>query len=104
MVKSSELVAWSSAYFISGVRECLRACGADPELVQLVTCFPDAAPALTTSARIAHITFIGSEPIGKLVAQAATKELTPVTLELGGKDPAVLLESADLKYFNSTCE
>lgn len=102
VVKASELVAWSATYFIDSIRECLRVSGCDPELVQLVTCFPEAAEALTTSAEIAHITFIGSEEVGRKVAQAATKELTPVTLELGGKDPAILLKDADLKYFGST--
>ncbi|SPO35947.1 related to aldehyde dehydrogenase [Pseudozyma flocculosa] len=102
IVKASELVAWSATFFIEGVRECLRAAGADPELVQLVVCFPDAAEALTTSADVSHITFIGSEDVGRKVAVAATRELTPVTLELGGKDPAILLKDADLKYFQST--
>ncbi|KAN0065811.1 Meiotic Sister-Chromatid recombination aldehyde dehydrogenase [Thecaphora frezii] len=102
VVKASELVAWSATFFVEGVRKCLEAAGADPELVQLVVCFPEAAEALTTSPHIAHITFIGSEDVGRKVAVAATNELTPVTLELGGKDPAVLLQSADLKYFAST--
>ena len=102
VVKASELVAWSAHYFVDAIRECLRVSGCDPELVQLVTCFPEAAEVLTQSPEIAHITFIGSEPVGRLVAMAATKELTPVTLELGGKDPAILLKDADLKYFGST--
>ncbi|CDU25289.1 related to aldehyde dehydrogenase [Sporisorium scitamineum] len=102
VVKSSELVAWSAHYFVQGVRECLRVSGCDPELVQVVTCWPEAAEALTKSKDIAHITFIGSEQVGRLVAQAATEELTPVTLELGGKDPAILLKDADLNYFGST--
>ncbi|SPO28135.1 related to aldehyde dehydrogenase [Ustilago trichophora] len=102
VVKASELVAWSATYFIDAIRQCLRVSGCDPDLVQLVTCWPESAEALTQSAEIAHITFIGSEPVGRLVAQAATKELTPVTLELGGKDPAILLKDADLKYFGST--
>ncbi|CBQ68372.1 related to aldehyde dehydrogenase [Sporisorium reilianum SRZ2] len=102
VVKASELVAWSAKYFVDAMRQCLRASGCDPELIQLVTCWPDAAEALTQSVDIAHITFIGSEGVGRLVAQAATKQLTPVTLELGGKDPAILLKNADLRYFGST--
>lgn len=102
VVKASELVAWSATWFVDAIRECCRKAGCDPELVQIVTCFPEAAEALTQSGEIAHITFIGSEEVGRLVAQAATKELTPVTLELGGKDPAILLKDADLKYFGST--
>lgn len=102
VVKASELVAWSAQYFVEGMRECLRVSGCDPELVQLVTCWPEAAEVLTKSPDISHITFIGSEEVGRKVAQAATHELTPVTLELGGKDPAVVLKDADLKFFGST--
>ena len=36
-----------------------------------------------------HLTFTGSPRVGRLVAQAAAKNLVPVTLELGGKNPAV---------------
>ncbi len=35
------------------------------------------------------------------VAQAATEYLTPVTLELGGKDPAIILPSTDLQKYIS---
>lgn len=37
-----------------------------------------------------HLLFIGSTQVGRKVAQAAAKNLTPVTLELGGKSPAVI--------------
>jgi len=37
-----------------------------------------------------HLLFTGSTKVGRLVMQAAAKNLTPVTLELGGKSPAVL--------------
>lgn len=43
------------------------------------------------------IFFTGSVPVGKIVYQAAAKHLTPVTLELGGKSPAFVTESANLK-------
>lgn len=45
---------------------------------------------------------IGSEPVGKIVAQAAATNLTPTCIELGGKDCAILLPSADVSYFSST--
>lgn len=44
-----------------------------------------------------HIFFTGSPAIGKIVMQAAAKHLASVTLELGGKSPAFIDESADLK-------
>jgi len=102
IIKASENVAWSSHFFIDAVRRILDALGFPQDVVQLVTCWPEHADALTTHEDIGHITFIGSEPIGKLVAAAAVKHLTPTVIELGGKDPAVILPSADLKYFNST--
>ncbi len=43
------------------------------------------------------IFFTGSTKVGKIVYQAAAKNLTPVTLELGGKSPAIVTESCDLK-------
>ena len=44
-----------------------------------------------------HIFFTGGERIGRLVMEAAARHLTPVTLELGGKSPAVVLRDADLE-------
>jgi aldehyde dehydrogenase (NAD+) len=42
------------------------------------------------------IFFTGSTAVGKIVYQAAAKNLTPVTLELGGKSPAIVSKKADL--------
>ena len=44
-----------------------------------------------------HIFFTGGPPIGKVVMTAAAKHLTPVVLELGGKNPTIVHESADLR-------
>jgi len=43
-----------------------------------------------------HLFFTGSTAVGRMVALAAAKNLTPVTLELGGKSPAILDFSSDL--------
>ncbi len=45
----------------------------------------------------AHLFFTGSELIGKKVMRAAAENLTPITLELGGKTPAIIDPSAKLK-------
>ncbi|MGJ8684327.1 MAG: aldehyde dehydrogenase [Nonlabens sp.] len=50
-----------------------------------------------TSLKWDYIFFTGSPPVGKAIYQAAAKHLTPVTLELGGKNPCVVHESANLK-------
>ncbi|CEQ41728.1 SPOSA6832_03470 [Sporobolomyces salmonicolor] len=123
VVKPSESVAWSSLQVIEAVRTCLAACGEasyiafltsrhsdtnlsqftqDPELVQIVVTLPDSVEALTGDPRIKHITFIGSEEVGKKVALKAAEVGTPVLLELGGKDPCIILPSADVKYFTNT--
>jgi len=44
-----------------------------------------------------HIFFTGSTPIGKVVMQAAAQHLTSVTLELGGKSPAIIDQQVNLK-------
>lgn len=44
-----------------------------------------------------YIFFTGSVNVGKIVMEKASKHLTPVTLELGGKSPAIVDKTADLK-------
>ena len=43
------------------------------------------------------IFFTGSPAVGKIIHQAAAKNLTPVVLELGGKNPTIVHSSADMK-------
>jgi coniferyl-aldehyde dehydrogenase len=43
-----------------------------------------------------HLVFTGSTKVGRLVAEAAGRNLTPITLELGGKSPAIVDRSADI--------
>jgi aldehyde dehydrogenase (NAD+) len=47
--------------------------------------------------RFDYIFFTGSVPVGKVIMEAAAKNLTPVTLELGGKSPCIVHEDANLK-------
>ena len=44
-----------------------------------------------------HIFYTGNGTVGRIVMQAAAKHLTPVTLELGGKSPVIIDESANVK-------
>jgi aldehyde dehydrogenase (NAD+) len=44
-----------------------------------------------------YIFFTGSVAVGKIVAKAAAERLTPITLELGGKSPAIVDQTANLK-------
>jgi aldehyde dehydrogenase (NAD+) len=67
----------------------------DPDAVQIVTGGPEVATALLEE-RFDHIFFTGSTSIGRRVMTAAAAHLTPVTLELGGKSPAIVHRSANV--------
>ncbi|KAL2758569.1 hypothetical protein ACRALDRAFT_2033297 [Sodiomyces alcalophilus JCM 7366] len=94
LVKISEQTAWSAPYFTSIVRGALVAHGHDPALLQTVVCWPQTAAHITANPRISHLTFIGSKPVCQQVAASAAKPLTPLVAELGGKDAAIVLDSA----------
>lgn len=96
LVKPSEQTAWSSLYFTSIIRGAIRACGHNPDLVQTIICLPDVADHLTSHPDIKHITFIGSREVAFKVSASAAKRLTPLVLELGGKDPAIILDDATM--------
>ncbi|PKG23545.1 aldehyde dehydrogenase [Niallia nealsonii] len=54
------------------------------------------ATAALLEGKFDYIFFTGSERVGKIVMEAAAKNLTPITLELGGKSPAIVDETADI--------
>lgn len=54
-------------------------------------------PEMMNNFRFDHVFYTGSIPVGKAIYQLAAKDLVPVTLELGGKDPCVVEADADLK-------
>jgi acyl-CoA reductase-like NAD-dependent aldehyde dehydrogenase len=56
----------------------------------------DAGAALVADPRVARISFTGSVPTARIIAQKAAANLTPCSLELGGKSPFIVLEDADL--------
>ncbi|TVP94837.1 MAG: aldehyde dehydrogenase [Acholeplasmatales bacterium] len=60
-----------------------------PEMVAVVIGGVEVTTALLKE-RFDHIFFTGSTRVGKIVYEAAAKHLTPVTLELGGKSPAII--------------
>ena len=75
--------------------EIFREAGLPPGLLEIVT-GDGAVGASLIDARVDKIMFTGSVATGKRVAAAAAKHLTPVVLELGGKDPMIVLEDADI--------
>jgi succinate-semialdehyde dehydrogenase/glutarate-semialdehyde dehydrogenase len=56
---------------------------------------------IASTQRVDKIVFTGSVRTGKQVAQAAAAKLIPVVLELGGKDPMIVLDDADVEVASS---
>jgi coniferyl-aldehyde dehydrogenase len=89
LVKPSELTPRFGELLKKAVSELFP-----EEEIAVVTGGPDVAQALTRLP-LDHLVFTGSTAVGRLVARAAAENLTPVTLELGGKSPAIVDQSAD---------
>ncbi|GAB2468975.1 aldehyde dehydrogenase family protein [Jatrophihabitans fulvus] len=68
----------------------------DPEAVAVVEGAVDETHELLDQG-FDHCLFTGSPEVGKIVMAAAAKHLTPVTLELGGKSPAIVAADANVK-------
>lgn len=78
------------------VEDLARDAGLPEGLVQVVIGRGDTGEALVRSG-LDKIFFTGGSRTGRAVLAAAADSLTPAVLELGGKDPAIVLEDADLK-------
>ena len=90
LIKPSELTPATSELMARIVAEHFA-----PEEMQVITGDAEVGKAFTTLP-FDHLFFTGSTAIGRHVAQAAARNLTPVTLELGGKSPALVDRSCDL--------
>lgn len=69
----------------------------DPGWVSVVTGGPDVARELLDS-RFDHIFFTGGSRVARMVMEAASRTLTPVTLELGGKNPCIVDRDIVIPY------
>lgn len=89
LLKPSEVTPLSSVEFARGWAEI----GAPPVL-SLTTGYAETGAAVIANSDCVH--FTGSTATGRKVAVACAERLIPCTLELGGKDPAIVLADADL--------
>src|SRR5882724_6152950 len=78
------------------LKEVLDRAGTGEGALQVVTGDGSTGAALVASG-VDKIMFTGSVATGKRVAEAAAKYLTPVVLELGGKDPMIVLDDANIE-------
>ena len=92
VVKPSELTPLTGLK----IADVFRRAGLAEGLLQVVTGDGRTGAALV-EAGVDKIMFTGSVATGKRVAASAARTLTPVVLELGGKDPMIVLEDADVE-------
>ncbi len=91
MIKPSELTPATSALMSRLVAERFA-----PDEMLVVPGDADVGRAFT-ALPFDHLFFTGSTAVGRVVAQAAARQLVPCTLELGGKSPAIVDASCDLR-------
>lgn len=94
VIKVSEHASWSALFYIRIIVAALQAVDAPTDLVHIITGYAETGEALITFAD--KIIFIGSPGVGKLVMKSAAETLTPVTLELGGKDAFIVCEDVNV--------
>ncbi|MCA8031003.1 aldehyde dehydrogenase family protein [Burkholderia cepacia] len=92
VIKPSEVAPGAAQLFM----EALNACGLPPGVVNLVWGDAEVGRSLVRNPLVSKVSFTGSTAVGRQIMIDAAQNLTPVTLELGGKSAAVLLEDADL--------
>src|ERR1700722_19091695 len=79
------------------VGEIVQEAGVPPGVVNIVTGFgATAGAALAAHPGVDKVAFTGSTEVGRLIVQAAARDLKHVSLEVGGKSPVVVLKDADL--------
>ena len=91
ILKPSELTPLTSLLMAQGMAEC----GLPEGIFQVAVGKGETGQALIDE--VDMIMFTGSTATGKKVAAQAAKTLTPVSLELGGKDPMIVLADADIE-------
>lgn len=93
VLKPSELTPLTGAC----IERLFLAAGAPAGLVRVVQGSGETAGASLVAERgVGHVVFTGSSSVGREVARHAAERLCPVTLELGGKDPMLVLDDVDL--------
>jgi acyl-CoA reductase-like NAD-dependent aldehyde dehydrogenase len=95
VIKPSEWTPLIAGRGAELVQEAFKSHNLPPEILQVVNGYGETGGALVDEADM--IAFTGSVRTGKAVAERAARRLIPVSLELGGKDPMIVLRDADLE-------
>lgn len=86
-----------------GIRDIFRAAGFPEGCFETVVLPSSQVASLIEDPRIQGVTLTGSVPAGRSVAEAAGRVLKKTVLELGGSDPYLILEDADLEKAAEAC-
>jgi acyl-CoA reductase-like NAD-dependent aldehyde dehydrogenase len=97
IIKPSELTPYTALF----VAELAQKTGFPDNLLQVVIGGAETGEALVDN--VDMISFTGSVEVGKHVMRRAADRLIPVSLELGGKDPMIILKDADLERAANAC-
>lgn len=93
VIKPSPEASLSFAAFA----EAVEAAGVPPGVVNIITGGAEAGQRLVTHPQVDKVAFTGSTEVGRRIAGMCAALLRPVTLELGGKSAAILLDDADVE-------
>ncbi len=79
------------------IGEILVEAGLPPGVLSVVVCRTPLAEQMITHPAVQAVVFTGSVGVGKRLMELASRNLTKLSLELGGKDPMIVLKDADLE-------
>ena len=97
LLKTSEITPFCASTIENELRRMIARRGHNPDLVQVVVGYGETGASLVQSG-VEKVLFIGSPQVGKLVMRGASATLTPVILELGGKDPFIVFDDANYNH------
>jgi acyl-CoA reductase-like NAD-dependent aldehyde dehydrogenase len=95
VVKPSERAARSQALLMDLAVRALDAAGMDRSMIAVAPATREAGRDLLERERFDWVVFTGSTTVGREIAAACARTLTPSTLELSGRDSAIVLDDAD---------
>ena len=96
VVKPSERSPRSQRLLVELAREAMRDVGLPVEMITSTEATRDAGRTILETEQFDHVVFTGSTAVGKQIAEVCARTLTPSTLELSGRDSALVLADANV--------
>ena len=98
ILRPSEESPWSAGHVLA---ESLARSGAPAGVVNVLTTAPgtgrEIIAELVAQPAVRRVVFIGSTPVGRQIARLTGENLVPAVMELGGKNPTIVLDDVDLE-------